>query len=149
MTEDYAPKFPKPEPKSKHERGCTCISCRNRRNRANGRARQRKVAKRLGVQGAHEEMWRHPLFRVEVKSGQIPKKVLDAFAQSDRSQALGDPRPCMTVWVPSNSTKVIAVLALDDLNAALENEGPSNTFALREILRKIERLAKEAEGLAR
>lgn len=157
MTDDaaYDPAFPKPEPKPKggkerHERGCNCRSCINRRNRANGRRRQKKIASKLGVAGAHEEQWRHPLFRVEVKSGgQVPKKVLDAFAQSQRAKSEGDPRPGMTVWVPVNSPRAIAILALDDLNAALENQGPSNTYALRDILRKIKALADDAEGLAR
>lgn len=170
MTE-YDPAFPKPEKKhsakclcdaciawrrgegvkaDQHPRGCGCPACVGRRNRRNGRARQQRVAKKLGTVGPHEEQWRHPLFRVEVKSGgQVPKKVLDAFAQSERARATGDGRPCMTVWVPANSSRPIAVLALDDLNAALDNQGPENAFAVREVLRTIARLAKEGEGLAR
>jgi hypothetical protein len=152
VADEYAPAFPKPGPKTKstHERGCTCRSCINRRNRRNGRARQNRVAKKLGTSGAHEEGWRHPLFRVEVKSGsQVPKRVLDAMAQSDRAKSAGDSRPCITVWSPSNSPRQIVVMYLDDLTAALDNEGPANAFRVRELARSVEKLAKEIGDLAR
>lgn len=92
--------------------GCTrdrpCPSCRGRRNRNQGLAKQRVARKQLGVpptrfKDSNEESWRWQ-FRCEVKSGQIVKALTSRFLaaekQAETSRAVGDPRPFMFCAMP-------------------------------------------------
>lgn len=117
---EYVPKFPKdtrPWRCRAEDEDCTrqspCPSCRGRRNRRSGLAKQRAARKALGVPRArvaaaesNEESWRDPHFRTEVKSGAqagpAATRFLDAERQCDQNKAVGDTRPARVVWMPKD-----------------------------------------------
>lgn len=158
MRPDQVSPLPKPQRLNKngHEYGCKCPSCRGARNRRSGLAKQRKVAKALGVapkfvgQLGNEESWGLDDWACEVKSGgAVPKKVTDAFAQAEAAKAIGDPRPTLTVWCPSNSSQMLVVCRLEDFLAAIRNEGPTNAYEIRSLCRNLRSLADQIEGLSK
>lgn len=95
----------------KHVRGCTCRSCRGRRNRKKGQTKQREAQRALGVASGkygdvHEEKWADPLFATEVKAGAQVRPVVNAWdrqvaqiaaAQPDHGGQHKAPR---VVWMP-------------------------------------------------
>lgn len=91
-----------------------CVSCRNRRNRNQGRDKQRAGVKaieqafdvsfgRFQGQRAHEENMRGPI-RIEAKSGAqcgpAATRFLKSEAQSEAARPLGDTRPFAEVLMP-------------------------------------------------
>lgn len=103
-------------PRDDCERTQPCLSCRNRRNRSEGLAKQRKArrqveqltgreATKFRGQGAQEENWRGLPFRIEVKSGGVAKPVRTfhdkCAAQSEESKAIGDTRPFVAIAMPA------------------------------------------------
>jgi hypothetical protein len=89
-----------------------CVSCRGRRNRRAGKAKQRAARKLLGVpetryagQSADEENWRDERLRWECKAGKqvqsLAARFLDAERQSDANKAVGDMRPFAFVAMPT------------------------------------------------
>lgn len=85
-----------------HNRGCTCASCRGRRNRKSGLAAQTRAAKALGVRAvngirpSNEEQFDGGV-RIEVKSGAQVRPAFTAYLkaeeQSEATRSLGDARP--------------------------------------------------------
>lgn len=158
---DYNPAFPKPKRLNKrgHEWGCKCRSCIGSRNRRNGLDAQRKAAKEAGVvshrhgdMGNEETFTRTGLaafFAIEVKSGvQVPKFIPSAFAQAAAAKAIGDPRATACVVVPKDSQDPLFVCRVADLVDAFDSQGPTNSYNIRSLARKLESLAKEIGGLA-
>lgn len=101
-------------------------------------------------QGANEENWKQgglaDHFALENKSGkQIPKKVQDCFDQIERARALGDIRPPMVLWAPSNTSTTYAMVSTEDLRQVIEAAGPEGSRNVRDIVRKARKLLGEAE----
>lgn len=114
---DYTPAFPKdarPWHCRAENEGCSrtspCNSCRGRRNRRSGLAKQRAARKALGVPRArvaaaesNEESWRG-IFRWEIKSGQLARsaatRYLEAEKQAEANKAVGDTRPFAAGLMP-------------------------------------------------
>lgn len=120
------------------KRSCKCASCRGRRNRNQGKTKQRAARKQLERSGlvnrerwvgrtAHEENWRG-MVRVEVKSGArdagpILTRYENARGQSDAQTAIGDNRPFVFVAMPPGASYGLAVLKLEDLEQLLAAYG--------------------------
>lgn len=106
-----------------HVRGCPCVRCRNKNNRARGDAKARLGRKALrlpGVNSRHEEVLGGPV-RVEFKSGKKANPVLTAYrnakAQSEAARPIGDSRPFCAGFIPEGSSTVLFVVSSDDLDA--------------------------------
>src|SRR6266568_5210172 len=118
MTKEVTPRFKGestlwkcPKGNTKCTRKQPCPSCRGRRSRRSGLAKQRTGKKLVGVpsnrfrgQDGNEENWRDDVLRWEVKSGAqvsaIATKFSQAEAQSDGNKAIGDPRPFALLAMP-------------------------------------------------
>lgn len=112
-----------------------CNSCRGRRNRRSGMAKQRAARKALEVVTgketarystltSNEEAWRQPV-RVEVKSGAqagpVGTRFLEAEGQSFASKSQGDPRPFAYVAMPKGwGTDGIFCCRLSELGRVVE-----------------------------
>lgn len=110
-------------------RDCTCYSCRGRRNRNNGKAKQRQVRKGFEKafqvpagptvsSTADEENWRLPV-RVEAKSGGTAKTVGTFYrntkAQADAKKSIGDSRPFVAAARIDGQSDPLVVLKMSDL----------------------------------
>ncbi|MDQ3573662.1 MAG: hypothetical protein M3404_01875 [Actinomycetota bacterium] len=111
-------------------RNAPCRSCRGRRNRRSGLAKQRAARKALGVppgrfhgQMGNEELWLGGL-RVEVKSGAQVRPVWTAYlkceTQSHAAKASGDPRPFSAVLMPPGISDGLFVCRLSQLRKVIE-----------------------------
>ena len=107
-----------------------CASCRGRRNRRQGLAKQRAARRAIGIPDAkygtqlsNEESWGGTV-RVEVKSGGKAKPVwtryYDAERQAEASRAIGDPRPFMAVFMPPGLSDGLCVIRLSKLGSVVE-----------------------------
>lgn len=102
-------------------RGCTCPSCRGKRNRASGGRKQSKAARALGIprtSGMHpgnEETFGGTI-RVEIKSGAqvgpIDTRFRAAEAQSEAQRPFGDHRPFCMVAMPKGTQDGIVLIRL-------------------------------------
>ena len=97
-----------------HIRGCTCPTCRGKRNRQKVLAKQRTARKALGVAPSHkfgdanEERWGDPLFANEVKAGkQIQPAVtawlrIEAQVMSNQTAIGANRKPTRAVLMPDD-----------------------------------------------
>lgn len=94
----------------RHVRGCPCPSCRGRRNNKQGKAKQRKAARQLGIGDgrfvpANEENWAG-LFANEVKSGKQVGPITNWFTRVEHQVVANQPdhgalrRPTRAVAMP-------------------------------------------------
>ena len=113
-------------------RGCSCPSCRGKRNRTKGDRKASTARKALGAMGAnsrHEEHWGGGL-RIESKAGAqvgpIYTRYLAAKTQSEASRAIGDNRPFVMAAMPDRGPGLL-VMEIGELEqivaALLENWG--------------------------
>jgi hypothetical protein len=101
-----------------------CYMCRGRRNRTQGKKKQRVARKALGIPGLslgvdEEELWRGAV-RVEVKSGKADTGPVDtryrkSRAQSDASRAYGDNRPFAAITMPPGMSDGYATVRLSEV----------------------------------
>jgi hypothetical protein len=126
---DGCGKFGRPT-RNGHVQGCRgpegqpCWSCIGRRNRSQGKKKQRQARKALGIPGLslgvdEEELWRGAV-RVEVKSGKadtgpIDKRYRKSRAQSDASRAYGDNRPFAAITMPPGMSDGYATVRLSEV----------------------------------
>lgn len=125
VNDDLAyPKTPRLQ-KNGHPYKCPCRSCIGRRNRAKGKRAQARHTKALAAatgsvrqfwsawseeETAGLKGWQH-----ESKKGQLPKFILNAFAQAERAVAIGSGRKPLLVLEPEGTRQALAVLRLEDL----------------------------------
>lgn len=84
---------------------------------------------------------------IEVKARARFAFLESCFAQAESDLAVGDIRRPLVVLKPDRAEAVYCLKESDFL-ALLRDRGPDNAFKVRETLRSIARLAKQAEGLA-
>lgn len=108
----------------RHVRGCCCRSCKGRRARRGGLAKQRLARKRLGIAGPslgadHEENWRGAV-RVEVKSGSreatpVQIRYLACEKQAEAGRAIGDNREFVAIFMPPGTSEGFVVVRLSKM----------------------------------
>jgi hypothetical protein len=144
--------------KNGHPWACKCRSCVGSRNRTRGLRKQREAARAAGIEArrmgdlSNEERYSRTglgeMFKLEHKYGNLSKFVMDAIGQIERDRATGDPRAPMVQVTPKGSSKVYCIVAQDDLQAALANQGPDGAYHIRRNAQAIAKLAKTIEEQA-
>lgn len=143
--EDAIP-FPKPKPR---------VSAKGRKDK--GRRAEHKVAKMLnsvrtplsGAAGGGDIISRGLAenYSVEVKA-RPSFSVQKYLEQALTDIGTGDLRTPLVVLVPDRHRPIVCQYA-EDWIAEKENQGPENSYKVRELSRKITKLCKEIEGLSK
>lgn len=121
----------RPNRRNGHARGCDaarCASCRGRRNRKGGLAKQNQARKALGVPGnrygdTNEERWSDDVFANEVKSGDQCGPLftwwrkVEAQVRANEADHGSERRPVRAVAMPSGTSRGLVVVEVDTWRA--------------------------------